>query len=604
MDTQSNGTPEPGDNEPSIDEINFSILPNALPSQDNEQTTVVDVGLVNDADARVSHTLYLLKTGVNNTNNDNSQPVAAGFYLDNTPSGKADYPTPLVSKDPQQSPGSSSNTASSAQTSPAQKPPAQGNSLQKQRQKSSRWPVRQPIRQLIKRPAERLAQQPWQPLSAKQLSHIALIGLVVGAAGVIGLISKTVLFPTMADPQSELYASSMGYPAQQRRLGEPIEVPATTVTKSQLSDPISAQGESVALQEVGIRPLVSGTVREVYVTEGQSVRQGAPLFQIDPEPFQRQVDLAQLNLQAAEEQLQRLPVSQREQIVALDNAVATAGRQLTVAQRQLDMQSQLRNRGAVSAVDTLEAEETYLNRQQDLIAAEQLRSQTTSNANEAIEAARVSVESSQIELSKAIRELELTRISASTNGLVSEVNLDPGEVVSQGQTGIMTLNQDMVFKAFIDQGQLDAIAVGDPATVRLVAYPGRSFDASVIRLNPTVETSPRRSGNPGENRQYTYSVWLKVEDLEMPSGLQGYAQFGTQKTSLVIPESSFVHLSNGEGMVIVAENGKAVARQVRVGRSYRSKREILEGLSPGEEIVLYPQALRPGDQLKVSAQDV
>ncbi|MEL7224541.1 MAG: biotin/lipoyl-binding protein, partial [Cyanobacteria bacterium J06576_12] len=300
MDTQSNGTPEPGDNEPSIDEINFSILPNALPSQDNEQTTVVDVGLVNDADARVSHTLYLLKTGVNNTNNDNSQPVAAGFYLDNTPSGKADYPTPLVSKDPQQSPGSSSNTASSAQTSPAQKPPAQGNSLQKQRQKSSRWPVRQPIRQLIKRPAERLAQQPWQPLSAKQLSHIALIGLVVGAAGVIGLISKTVLFPTMADPQSELYASSMGYPAQQRRLGEPIEVPATTVTKSQLSDPISAQGESVALQEVGIRPLVSGTVREVYVTEGQSVRQGAPLFQIDPEPFQRQVDLAQLNLQAAE----------------------------------------------------------------------------------------------------------------------------------------------------------------------------------------------------------------------------------------------------------------------------------------------------------------
>ena len=90
----------------------------------------------------------------------------------------------------------------------------------------------------------------------------------------------------------------------------------------------------------------------------------------------------------------------------------------------------------------------------------------------------------------------------------------------------------------------------------------------------------------------------------MPSGLQGYAQFGTQKTSLVIPESSFVHLSNGEGMVIVAENGKAVARQVRVGRSYRSKREILEGLSPGEEIVLYPQALRPGDQLKVSAQDV
>ncbi|MEM6599603.1 MAG: hypothetical protein AAF635_15815, partial [Cyanobacteria bacterium P01_C01_bin.69] len=78
MDTQSNGTPQPGDNEPSIDEINFSILPNALPSQDNEQTTVVDVGLVNDADARVSHTLYLLKTGVNNTNNDNSQPVAAG----------------------------------------------------------------------------------------------------------------------------------------------------------------------------------------------------------------------------------------------------------------------------------------------------------------------------------------------------------------------------------------------------------------------------------------------------------------------------------------------------------------------------------------------
>ena len=99
-------------------------------------------------------------------------------------------------------------------------------------------------------------------------------------------------------------------------------------------------------------------------------------------------------------------------------------------------------------------------------------------------------------------------------------------------------------------------------------------------------------------------MWIAVDNLKMPPGLQGYVQFTQAKSNLVIPESSVTHLSGGEGMVMVAQAGKAVVKKVKIGRTIDNQREVLEGLHPKEQVVVFPIGLNPGDNLHTHLTEV
>jgi HlyD family secretion protein len=83
--------------------------------------------------------------------------------------------------------------------------------------------------------------------------------------------------------------------------------------------------------------------------------------------------------------------------------------------------------------------------------------------------------------------------------------------------------------------------------------------------------------------------------------LQGYVQFEKGKTSLAIPENAVTHLSAGESLVMVAESGQAVVKKVKLGRVFENQREVLEGLKPGEQVILNSRALSPGDRLLIQS---
>jgi len=489
------------------------------------------------------------------------------------------------------------------------------------------------------------------------LAPLVLTFLVVAPVGIIVILTVTVIASSLDDPQTKIYSSSLGSPARQRKAGKPIEVEAVAVAFKTLEDSLAAPGESVALQEVEIRPQVTGKVEEVYVREGDWVRQGQPLLRLHQPPFQDKVYQAQNNLAiaqtefrsaelAAKENLSRLEHDIESAKVRLNNAqqrvnqiealleqevannVAAAQFRLETAREKLERIKPLIEIGAIPQFNLYEAEDVYATRQKELLNAQQgkfgsqdrlfsnqdvyivnqlqlKRAQQALERTKVIEEkniarARLNLENRQIQLQEAKRNLENTVIAANTDALVSRVDIDAGDLVSSSsRADLMILTRDIVFKAYVDQARLDDIEVGNQATVRLTAYPGRTFSGEVTKVNPTIQTEAVRSTKVGVDRQYTYSVWVKVSNLQMPPGLQGYVQFDQGKTSLFIPESAVSHLSGGEGMVMVVEQGKAVIKKVKVGRTFDNQRELLEGLQPGEQVVVHPRVLNPGDDLKI-----
>ncbi|GEM_PF-792645 len=490
------------------------------------------------------------------------------------------------------------------------------------------------------------------------LSRAVLTTLTAAPLGAIGVLSITVLLPALKDPESRFYSSAIGYPAVQRSLGQPIKVQTVEVAAKTLEEGVAAPGESVAMQQVEVRSLVSGPVEKVYVAEGQWVHRGQPLLELQQAPFQDQVTTARNNLATAQKNLQTLQNSAPQRLLTLKQNVTSAQARMeeaktrlakinTLAQQELDSNIEasqarlktaeqklrqvklLAQQGAMSKFQLYDIQDTYASRKKELLEAQQgvLNTQTQqfsnqdfylTRQNELISAqqaleiaqksldkdladARLLVENRKIELQQAARDLSRTVIYASTDGLVSKVNIHSGEIIDvRDRASVMTLSQNIVFKAYVDQARLNAIKVGDQATIRLVAYPGRTFQGRVIQLNPTVATDTAQP-KVGVDRQYTYSVWVAVNDLQMPPGLQGYVQFAQNQSNLVVPESSVTHLSAGEGMVMVSEGNKAVVKKVKLGRTVDNQREVLEGLQPGEQVVLYPTGLNPGDVLDTHA---
>jgi len=436
-------------------------------------------------------------------------------------------------------------------------------------------------------------------INTRLLSRTVLTTLVVAPLGLMGILCLNVLLPTLKNPESKFYASGIGYPALQRLAGKSIKVQTVSVESRVLADNLAAPGESVALQQVAVRPLVSGAVEKVYVVEGQLVRRGQPLIQLQQFPFLNAVSTARNNVAISDITLQALQKSVPEQLAVLKANVDRAREKLAIAEIKFKQMSSLVQEGAMQKVQLYDSQSLYITSKNDLISQEQMLARTQSDLAKQVATAHLNLENNRITLQNALSNLSYTVVYASTDGLVSQVNIHSGEVAdTRFSTSVMTLTQNIVFKAYIDQARLNAVKIGDQPTVRLIAYPGRTYQGRVVQLNPTVETAAVKPGQVGVTRQYTYSVWIAVDSLQMPPGLQGYVQFNQSKASLVIPESAVTHLSGGEGMVMVNEAGRAVVKKVKLGRIFDNQRELLEGLMLGEQVVVSPRSLNPNDLLK------
>ena len=494
--------------------------------------------------------------------------------------------------------------------------------------------------------------------SSTLLSRTVLTTLVAGPVGVMAILSVIVLLPTLKNPESKFYSSGIGYPALQRLAGQPIAVQTVPVALKTLEDNVAAPAESIALHQVNVSPLVSGQVEKVHVVEGQWVRRGQPLLQLQKIPFENAVSAARNNVAISEVTLEALQKSAAEQLVALkanvetareglvvakakDNQisslieadqkvnVATARERLAITEAKIQQLSYLAKQGAVSRFQLYDVQDVHAARKKELLSAQegvignksdlydnksdyiisqnalvstqQALARTQNDLDKQIKNARLKLENNKVALQRASRDLDNTVLYASIDGLISRVNIDTGEVATGRTTRpIINISKDIVLKAYIDQARINAVKIGDGAIVRLVAYPGRTYQGRVIQLNPTVVTTGGRAKG-GIDRRYTYSVWIAVDGHQMPAGLQGYVQFTQGKKSLVIPESAVTHLSGGEGMVMVAEAGQAVVKRVKLGRIFDNQREVLEGLVPGQQVVPSPRALNSGDQLEIQS---
>lgn len=270
--------------------------------------------------------------------------------------------------------------------------------------------------------------------------------------------------------------------------------------------------------EVAISANVSGRVSEVDVRDNQQVRRGQILFRLDDRPFRIAVESARARLQGARLQVESLKADYGQYGADLRSAQSA----LAYSEGEYRRQSRLLASGIASQSQVDKALLARSEAQQSVAAAKQqitaALAKLGGQPDIAVDAHPL-VQQAQAALDRALLDLSYATVSAPSDGIVTGVeHLQAGSYLPSATPAfVLVSTHDVWVEADFKEDQLAHMRSGDPATVKIDAYPGRTFQAVVASITPG--TGSQFSVLPPENAT---GNWVKVvQRLDVRLHLEG-----------------------------------------------------------------------------------
>ena len=292
-----------------------------------------------------------------------------------------------------------------------------------------------------------------------------------------------------------------------------------------------------------ITPQVTGAIVAVHVIEGQKVKVGDPLFDIDPQPYEIAVALAKGRLDAAKvafDNLKASYVSNRDQIKMGQDAV-------NVRKSDYDRKNELATRGSGTNVDRDTSLAALIQAQQILEFVNNQQASTITKLGGSLDSPIEKFPEymqAKAGLDDAERNLRNTKVLAPIDGVATQVNqIELGRVAPAGQP---------VFAVVSDKGlwvdgnpkesDMTYVREGQPATVTVDAFPGKEWKGRLCSIAPG--TGAQFSILPPQNAS---GNWVKVvqrvplrfcfdpnEDMSnLRSGMSAYLSIDTGRVRTI-----------------------------------------------------------------------
>jgi RND family efflux transporter MFP subunit len=243
---------------------------------------------------------------------------------------------------------------------------------------------------------------------------------------------------------------------------------------------------------------------------------------------------------------------------------------------------------AASARAELDREELELGRIEKLV-------ETGALPGEELDNARVKVSAAQARLARAMEKLGDYRLSAPWAGVVSRVNVAVGDFVAARATMVELFDPDtLVLRCAVPEDAAVRVKSGAPIAVTLDAHPGEAFSAKVTRIYPDIDRGTR-----------TRTVEATIEeDVVLAPGMFARLQLtlASIPEALTVPAEAVVR-RDGEPVVFVIENGKAIARMVETGIESANRVEIVSGIQAGDKVIVAGnEKLKNGAEVRLAGE--
>ena len=332
----------------------------------------------------------------------------------------------------------------------------------------------------------------------------------------------------------------------------PAPVVVASVEQRDVPVEIRAIGNVEAYQTVQIRSQVNGQIQKIFFKEGEDVRQGQALFQLDQRPFQADLEKA-------------LGQMKHDQAQAENSRI------------QANRYSRLENDGIVSHEQ-----------------AEQLRAQAKADAS-AVAADKATVEAARVQLVH-------TDIVAPIDARAGALLINLGNLVKANDTPyLVQLNQvTPIYVTFsVPEANLERVRRHfSSGQLKVLAYPKGQLDnpteGRLTFIDNGVDTTTAMFKLKGTYQNKDRRLWPgQFVDVAL--------ELSMQKDAVVVPTRAIQSGQQGEYVYVVRTDSTAEARPVKTEGAYQSLTLISEGLKVGEQVIVNGQ-LRVAPNAKVIVQ--
>ena len=380
---------------------------------------------------------------------------------------------------------------------------------------------------------------------------LIVLALVIACAVLVAFTRSR----TSAKADATHAGNSQGTQGRGGGMGQLVPVAVAPATQQDMPVYLTGLGSVQAFYTVTVKTRVDGEVRQVYFKEGQDVKKGDPLVEIDPRPYQ----------------------------VALEQAQATLLKdqsQLTIAQRNFQRYQDLFKQGVVSRQD-LDAQES-----------------TFGALNGQVKADQAAVDNAKLNVAYC-------HIISPIPGRVGLRQVDPGNMVHAGDAnGLLVITQLRPITALftIPEDSLPQVMQAEHKNRKALQVDAFSRD-NQTKLATGELTTVNNQIDPTTGTVRLKAVFDNTDGLLWPNQfVNARLLLDVKKNAVVIPAAAIQRGTQGTFVFVVGQDSTAQVRPVKIGVTNGDLIAVDSGLSPGEQVVTDGQdKLQAGSKVQAHA---
>ena len=369
-------------------------------------------------------------------------------------------------------------------------------------------------------------------------------------------------------------------------------VDVAPVTQGLIEEKIIRTGDIAPNAQVTIFSKVQGWVGKINVREGDLVKTGQVLVTLDSREAEAAVAQAQASLEAGRARLKQVQATSEETV---QSQIQQTKANMELAQADLKRAQELQEKNFIARQQLDEARMKYNVAKANYdLALNSIRQKTWEN-DIALAEAQVNQAKATLEFNKA--QLANLIILSPMNGGITKRYVDPGTMVKD-TTPILTLMDFTEMKMVVNVIEREFIYLqkGQPVKITVTAFPDRVFTGRIEVITPALEL---------QSRTAEIQISIPNPGFVLKPGMFGRAEviLRSNPQAVLVPiQSLFTEVD--KDFVFVLKENKTFRRAVRKGVVRDTVVEILQGVSPGEQVVTAGHlSLKDGTQVRLSLRD-
>ena len=348
------------------------------------------------------------------------------------------------------------------------------------------------------------------------------------------------------------------------------------VRSGEFNDYIRISGQVQPMTTIQISPQEGGIVQEILIEEGSKVKAGDEILRMSNDNLDLQILNSEAELAEKENLLRNTMISMEQQRLSVQQEKLQLEIEVKRLKRKYEQNKALYEEKLIAREDYLMAEEDYQIAAGRLRLVKERATQDSLYRSVEISQMQESLENMRLNMQMIRKRKDNLTIKSPIDGELGLLDVVLGQSIASGmKIGQINDLDSYKIEAQIDEHYIDRVSAGLEARFE---RQNETFGAVIRKVYPEVREGKfkadfRFSGEQPANIRTGQTYYLNL-------------QLGQPESAVLIPRGTFYQKTGGKWIYVVSpEGGKAVKREIRIGRQNPQFYEVLEGLEPGEKVI-------------------